>query len=160
LPVCILPSVDDTPSYIAAADLVVAMAGYNTTVEILRSGRRAILIPRPRPSAEQRMRARLFAAHGWVTMIDPDDLGVENVSQTVLKSLGQEAGTTPAPAAMVAGVSRVVEQLLALLQPGVSGLAPVAPSAGGPRPEADSVDWDDPRSAPTPATATEQQEYR
>jgi predicted glycosyltransferase len=156
LPVCILPSVDDTPSYIAAADLVVAMAGYNTTVEILRSGRQAILIPRAGPSAEQRMRARLFAAQGWITMLDPDDLGVENVAQTVLKSLRQEARTTPPPAPMVAGLSRVVEQLLALLPPDVAGLSTVAPApAAVPQPDSGGAHRENSWRAQAPLPATD-----
>jgi predicted glycosyltransferase len=132
LPVCILSSVEDTPSYIAAADLVVAMAGYNTTMEILRSGRRAILVPRAGPSAEQRMRARLFAAQGWVTMIDPDDLSVENVARTILHSLQREPNiAAAAPKPLVVGLSTVVELLLALVVRGGSAapLVAAAPAA-------------------------------
>jgi predicted glycosyltransferase len=64
------------------------MAGYNTTVEILQSAKRAILIPRRGPSAEQRTRAQLFAARGWIDMIDPDDLDADAVASLVIKSLG------------------------------------------------------------------------
>ena len=53
-------SVQDVLSYIAAADVVVGMAGYNTTVEVLRMATPAVLVPRAGPSAEQRTRARLF----------------------------------------------------------------------------------------------------
>jgi predicted glycosyltransferase len=127
LPVCILSSVADTPSYIAAADLVVAMAGYNTTMEILQSGRRAILVPRPGPSAEQRMRAQLFAAQHWVTVIDPDDLSVENVARTILTSLRHEPSTVPPPMPILDGLCTVVDQLLALLVPSVAGSTRVAP---------------------------------
>jgi predicted glycosyltransferase len=134
LPVCILSSVEDTPSYITAADLVVAMAGYNTTMEILRSGRRAILVPRAGPSAEQRMRARLFAAQGWETMIDPDDLSVENVSRTILHSLQREPNIASSPRPLVEGLSTVVEQLLALLVPGGSEAPLVAAAPAALRP--------------------------
>jgi predicted glycosyltransferase len=89
LPARVSVSVNDTLSYIDAADLTIAMAGYNTTMEILRSGKRAILIPRRGPSAEQRMRARLFAAQGWVEMIDPDDLGTSNVVEQVCGALAR-----------------------------------------------------------------------
>lgn len=87
LPVQVRKSVHDTASYIAAADVVVGMAGYNTTVEILRSGTPAVLVPRPGPSAEQRMRAGLFADHGWVRVVDPDDLGTDQLSAAVLDAL-------------------------------------------------------------------------
>src|SRR5690606_28757260 len=42
---------------IARSDLVVSMAGYNSTVEALAAGTPALLIPRSGPSAEQRTRA-------------------------------------------------------------------------------------------------------
>lgn len=87
LPVRVITSIEDSNLFLQAADLVVAMAGYNTTVEILQTGKRAILIPRRGPSAEQRTRVRLFAERGWIDMIDPDDLSVEFVAQMVSKNL-------------------------------------------------------------------------
>src|SRR5439155_26246619 len=61
LPVEIVPSVSDGLRAIAAADLVVCMAGYNTVSELLSLGKKSLVIPRAGPSAEQRMRAGLFA---------------------------------------------------------------------------------------------------
>jgi len=157
LPVCILPSVEDTPSYIAAADLVVAMAGYNTTVEILQSARRAILIPRAGPSAEQRMRARLFAAQGWVGMIDPDDLHVDTIAHTILQSLRQAPSTPQPPKPIREGLSTVVDQLLALLEPG-QAVVPQAPAfAAAPALRgANGFYRDDPWSAHLPFSVTDQ----
>jgi predicted glycosyltransferase len=87
LPARIRVSVNDSLSYIDAPDLVVGMAGYNTTTEILRSGKPAILIPRVGPSAEQRMRATLFSERGWVDMIDPTRLEPATVAQALLARL-------------------------------------------------------------------------
>ena len=87
LPVRIFTAVDDTHSYQEAADLLVAMAGYNTTVEILQSRKAAILVPRRGPSAEQRTRAELFAARGWIEMLDPDDLTAEALAPLVVENL-------------------------------------------------------------------------
>ncbi|MGH7750430.1 MAG: glycosyltransferase family protein, partial [Candidatus Dormibacteria bacterium] len=67
LPVRLRTMVGDPLRYLAAADLVVAMAGYNTTMEVLRVGTPALLVPRRGPSAEQRMRAQRFAERGWVS---------------------------------------------------------------------------------------------
>ena len=83
LPIQMMESVNDSLSYISAADLVIAMAGYNTSVEILRMKKAAILIPRAGPSAEQRTRARLFADKHWVDMIDPDELTPDNLAQQI-----------------------------------------------------------------------------
>jgi predicted glycosyltransferase len=83
LPIHMMESVHDSLSHIAAADLVISMAGYNTSVEILRMRRSAIMIPRAGPSAEQRTRARLFADKHWVDMIDPDDLTAKKLAQRI-----------------------------------------------------------------------------
>lgn len=68
---------DLVPS-LRAADLVVAMAGYNTSAEIIAERKRAILVPRLAPRAEQRMRAGLLAQLGVVRTIEP---GAEFVAQ-------------------------------------------------------------------------------
>ncbi|HET7775310.1 MAG TPA: glycosyltransferase, partial [Azospira sp.] len=113
----IMTSVDDTLSYIGAADLVIAMAGYNTTAEILRLNKPAILIPRVGPSAEQRTRARLFAARRWVEEIDPDYLTPERLTQSILTILSrpQEPGSDNRPD--LQGVMVAANQLLSLLPP-------------------------------------------
>ncbi len=111
--------VSDTLSYIEAADLVVAMCGYNTTMEILRSGRRALLIPRVGPSAEQRTRAQLFAEQGWVDMLaarQPGPRPCRRCGARVACSAGRacprRSGRT------CSGIQSAAEQLLALLPDG------------------------------------------
>jgi predicted glycosyltransferase len=71
----------------ARADLVVAMAGYNTTVELLNAGTPTLLIPRSGPSAEQRTRARLFADRDWVRWLDPDHLEPDVVAGAIVNAL-------------------------------------------------------------------------
>jgi predicted glycosyltransferase len=95
LPVDVLPSVPDLMSYAASADLVVAMAGYNTTAELLAVGTPALLVPRFGPSAEQQMRARLFAERGWVDWLPPQDLGRDTLVEAVMTALGRSWGSTP-----------------------------------------------------------------
>src|SRR3954470_861883 len=65
LGVTVRPSVSDPLSYIEAADVVVARAGYCTSVELLRAGTPTVLVPRSGPSAEQRMRVERFVSRGW-----------------------------------------------------------------------------------------------
>jgi predicted glycosyltransferase len=55
-----------------AASLIVSMAGYNTTAEIIAERKPAILVPRAAPRAEQLLRARQLAALGLVRMVEPD----------------------------------------------------------------------------------------
>jgi predicted glycosyltransferase len=125
LPAKVSMEVSDTLSYIEAADLVVAMCGYNTTMEILRTNRRALLIPRVGPSAEQRMRARMFAEQGWVDMLPPDDLSSELVADAVLESLARGPRMNPAVKPDLNGLRGSAEQLLDLLPDFAPAEAPV-----------------------------------
>lgn len=95
LPIHMMESVDDSLSYISAADLVIAMAGYNTTVEALRMKTPAILIPRAGPSAEQRTRAKLFSDRHWVDMIDPDELTPDNLAHRISFHLRHPVKSNP-----------------------------------------------------------------
>ena len=65
---------NDMASYIAAADLVVSMGGYNTVCEVLSLAQRAIVIPRSRPVEEQRIRSERLATLGLLRSLDPDRL--------------------------------------------------------------------------------------
>ncbi|MHB1272819.1 MAG: glycosyltransferase family protein [Rhodanobacter sp.] len=103
---------DLVPS-LRAADLVVAMAGYNTSAEIMALRKRAILVPRAAPRAEQRMRASLLAKLGAVWSVEPD---VDLVQK--LAALLPAALAAPPPLEAVGavidlnGAERVAEYLL------------------------------------------------
>lgn len=114
LPVHVLSSIDNTYNYLEAADLVVAMAGYNTTVEILQAGKKAILVPRRGPSAEQRTRTELFAQLGWIDMLDPDELSTTALTSLLLKNLSVETTFPTAIKPDLNGRQAAAEQLLAL----------------------------------------------
>lgn len=111
--------VSDTLSSLHAADLVVAMCGYNTTMELLRSGRPSILIPRTGPSAEQRTRAELFAARGWVQTLDPFAMDVGALADLAIASLRQ-APAPRSPLPDLEGLDAVVEDLLSTVSRGES----------------------------------------
>ena len=115
LPIHMLEAVGDSPSYIAAADLVIAMAGYNTSVEILRMKTPAILIPRAGPSAEQRTRARLFSAKHWVDMIDPDELTPETLAECISSHLRHPNGLKPSALPNLSGAAVAAKHTLAVL---------------------------------------------
>ena len=95
LPVRLVSTVEDSLSHIRSADLVVGMAGYNTSAEILSLARRALLVPRKGPSAEQRMRASRFAERGWVSWLPPESLTPARLSASMVEVL---TGPTPTPA--------------------------------------------------------------
>jgi predicted glycosyltransferase len=110
-----LEAVTDATSYISAADLVIAMAGYNTSVEILRNKTPAILIPRAGPSAEQRTRAQLFSAKHWVDMIDPDALTPESLAECISTHLRQPSAIKPSTLPNLSGAAMAARHTLAVL---------------------------------------------
>ena len=77
---------------IRSADLVVAMAGYNTTVEILVAKKPAILVPREAPRMEQRMRAKLMSNLGLAWVIQPEENLVPRLAELIQGAL---AGARP-----------------------------------------------------------------
>jgi len=85
----ILVHVDDHLSYMNAADLVVTMAGYNSLYQLLRLRKKGLVIPRSGPSAEQQTRARLFAEHGLVDVIQPGELSPKKIADKFMIGLEQ-----------------------------------------------------------------------
>lgn len=110
-------TVSDTLSYIAAADLVFAMCGYNTTMEILRSQTPAVLIPRSGPSAEQRTRARLFAERGWVGLVEPEELSDATIVAATLKALAGGVPARPKPDGLVRAAAELAAMLPSVAEP-------------------------------------------
>lgn len=102
----------DLMSYLAAADLVVSMAGYNTVCEILSLGKRALLIPRNHVRAEQHMRATLLAERGLVHMLNSHEATPAQLHQTIAAALA-----APAPTATLNlnGLQRVSAEIGRLL---------------------------------------------
>ena len=70
----IITMATDVPSYLAAADAVFCMGGYNTTCEVLALRVPAVIVPRTTPRLEQLMRARLLADRGLLHWLHPDGL--------------------------------------------------------------------------------------
>ena len=91
--VTVLEFTDDLMSFMAAADVVVAMAGYNTISEILTLQKNAIVIPRAHPTQEQIIRAQRMAAQGFFTNLHPS----ECTPQNLLQALQQELTRTSLP---------------------------------------------------------------
>jgi predicted glycosyltransferase len=117
----------DLPAYMGAADLVIAMGGYNTAAEILASGCRALLVPRTwrpgeqagrarsRMDGEQLVRAQLLSALGLAELLPPDQLGPEALAERIGAALERPRPVTNGGARVnVQGIESVVDHLLAL----------------------------------------------
>jgi predicted glycosyltransferase len=111
LGVQIRTSVGDSLSHLNAAELVVSMAGYNTVSEILRFRKRAVLVPRAGPSAEQRMRAGILSQRGLVTAIEPAQLSAPRLAAAIVETLQR-----PAPSAIELPEMRGVDTVTGALR--------------------------------------------
>ncbi len=103
----------DLISYMAAADLVVGMGGYNTVREALSLQTRLLVVPRIHPRIEQLLRAQRLAERGMLRFLIPDELSPQRLAEEVELSL-----STPIPAMSLdfdglERVSQVIANLLA-----------------------------------------------
>ncbi len=115
--------VPDLADHMAAADLVIAMAGYNTSAEILSMQVPAIVVPRTWRSGEhatrdaksvdgeQLFRARLLSKKALLRFIHPDDLTAAALANEIVAELSR-TGTRLLEAVNVEGATRVAEELL------------------------------------------------
>ncbi|RMG65394.1 MAG: hypothetical protein D6715_08575 [Calditrichaeota bacterium] len=78
---------EDAIHFIARADLVVSMAGYNTISELLFLRKNALIVPRRGPSAEQTMRTQILARRGLFDWVHPDELSGEVMRQKISERL-------------------------------------------------------------------------
>lgn len=83
------PFVSDLPQAMRGVDLVVAMAGYNTTCEIETVGQRAVLVPRVWPREEQLLRARKQERSGRAEVLHPSDLTPESLWTSIRACLAR-----------------------------------------------------------------------
>jgi predicted glycosyltransferase len=74
LPVDLTKFVPAPARLFSRAELVISTAGYNSTTEILRYGKRAILIPRVMHRKEQLIRATRMDELGLMRCLHPDDV--------------------------------------------------------------------------------------
>lgn len=110
-----LPYVEDLPTALAAADLVVARAGAVTIAELAVAGRAAILVPSAYVSDDQQFRnAALAREAGGAVVLTDEDLGRGALSHTLpellrdgarLRTMG-EAMRQVVPAGAAAAIAR------------------------------------------------------
>jgi predicted glycosyltransferase len=69
--------------YLAAADSVVCMGGYNTLSEVLSLGKQAVVLPRFSPLREQWLRATAFAQQGLIRLVPPSHASPQALADAV-----------------------------------------------------------------------------
>ena len=80
-------SVEDPTALLNQATAVVTMGGYNGLVEVLQWRKKALVVPRRAPSAEQQLRTTLFAGRGLVRMLNPESLSADSLRESLLALL-------------------------------------------------------------------------
>jgi predicted glycosyltransferase len=106
---------DDLISYMAAADAVAAMGGYNTICEILSAGKRAVVVPRNKPSEEQLIRAARMSRLGLFKAIHPQQLTPKVLMRSVLQQLSHDR-LSPGLHLDMDALPRISQHLSRLLQ--------------------------------------------
>jgi predicted glycosyltransferase len=95
LPVVVRRMEEDSVKYLPHVDLVVSMAGYNTTGEILKFAKKAVVVPRAGPSAEQGMRSQILHQLGLLLAIPPGELTPQSLAEAVLCRLDDPEVVNP-----------------------------------------------------------------
>lgn len=111
-PVRVEAGFQDVTAWIERASVVVTMAGYNSLCEVMRLQRKALVVPRAGPSAEQRIRGRLFSERRLVRLLDPVDLDPERLAAELGRLLGDEAIPNLANIPPLDGAQRAADLLL------------------------------------------------
>jgi predicted glycosyltransferase len=104
--------VGDMEQRIADATAIVAMAGYNTTVEILASQRPALLVPREGPRMEQVLRAQLLSQRGCCHMARVAELSNSTLEKFVCAAMEGDLHLSPPPD--LGGLARICDLMQSL----------------------------------------------
>lgn len=83
----VVPFLPALETAIAAADVVVSMAGYNTVCEVLGAGVRSVLVPRATEREEQRIRAERLERLGRAQVVPAEMLTGDALASTVRAAL-------------------------------------------------------------------------
>ncbi len=112
----------DFPRLLAAAELSISQAGYNTVVDLLQAETRAVLVPfAAGGESEQTLRARLLAERGLVGVVEEPALGPAALAEAVEAALRRPP---PARDALdLSGGETAARLIAALARNGTGGAA-------------------------------------
>jgi predicted glycosyltransferase len=78
-------------SWIQESAAIVTLAGYNSVCEVLKWHKKALVVPRAGPSAEQLTRSGLLSARSLIRMIDPRTLSPKRLARELISLLRDDA---------------------------------------------------------------------
>lgn len=105
----------DLPRTLGAADVVVSMAGYNSTLEVLASGTPAVFVPRSVPRLEQWIRATAMQGLGLCQVVEPDQATPDRLAAAVRDAVTHGRRTAALPFRLD-GASNVSQEVQVLLE--------------------------------------------
>lgn len=81
----LLPYIDDMPTYMAAANLILCRAGAITLTELSRIGRASLLVPSPYVAGNhQEKNARVYEKHGAALVLPEHELSAARLAERIL----------------------------------------------------------------------------
>jgi predicted glycosyltransferase len=83
-----VPNLSD---WMAVADAIVCMGGYQTICDVLSTGNPALVVPRHRPREEQLLRASRFRDLGALDMLHPEHASAEALSSWLISVLARRS---------------------------------------------------------------------
>ena len=105
---------DDFVNRLRVSSLSISQAGYNTTMDILASGARAIVVPyETKGETEQRLRAEIFARKGLLTLLPAAELSPARVVQAVRAAMEKPAASARVDVDGAAATARAIGELAA-----------------------------------------------
>ncbi len=106
---------DDFPDLLRSAALSISQAGYNTVLDVISSGARAIVVPYEGSGDEQPLRARVLGEHGLFKVVPEGGLSARRLAAAMQEVLA--ASLPPVPARLnLNGANRSAEILTELVQ--------------------------------------------
>ena len=106
---------DDFAERLRGSTLSISQAGYNTTMDILSAGARAIVVPyETKSETEQRLRADILARKGLLTVLPTAELSPQRVVQAVKAAIEKPPPAVRVDVAGAAKTAQIVGELAAL----------------------------------------------
>lgn len=103
----------DFPALLARARVSVSQGGYNTVMDVLRSGAPAVVVPFEQGSeTEQRMRTQRLAQRGALALVDERDLSPATLADAIDRAALR--GASAAPPFDMQGAERSAERIVEL----------------------------------------------
>ncbi len=104
----------DFTQRLRASSLSISQAGYNTTMDILSSGARAIVVPyEAKGETEQRVRAEILARKGLLTLVPAAELSPARLVQAVRNAMDKPADAAGVDVDGATMTARLVGELAA-----------------------------------------------